>query len=210
MGKTRKGLKYIPQDEGYFEAKKRGFVARSALKLEELDRKFNIYKNAKKVLDLGCAPGSWLQYALQKVGPKGQLVGVDIAVMRIDLPQVKTFVADLNELTIDSEILSSVIPFDVIQSDAMVKTSGIPDSDCARSIALVESGVRLAKAGALKPDGVFLAKVFEGPGFTEFYTDFKKHFKKSQVVHADATRQGSREVYIYGQFSPTGGQGVKR
>jgi 23S rRNA (uridine2552-2'-O)-methyltransferase len=198
MGKTRKGLRYIPKDEKYFEAKKRGFVARSALKLEELDKKFKIFKKDQKVLDLGCAPGSWLQYAAQKVGPLGSLVGVDLDPVRIENENVKTVQMDLYDLKPESEILQSYVPFDVIQSDAMVKTTGIPDSDCARSIALVEWGVHLAGNGVLKKGGTFVAKVFEGPGFTEFYVAFKKLFAKTQVHRTEASRQGSREVYVCG------------
>ncbi len=198
MGKTRKGLKYVPKDEKYFEAKKRGFIARSALKLEELDQKFKIFKSGQKVLDLGCAPGSWIQYAHKRIGQSGKIVGVDLDPVRVDLPNVQTFQMDLETLSVQSPELSVLIPFDVIQSDAMVKTTGIPDSDCARSIALVEHGVNLAKQGVLKRGGSFVAKVFEGPGFTEFYVEFKKLFSKTQVHRAEASRQGSREVYVCG------------
>jgi 23S rRNA (uridine2552-2'-O)-methyltransferase len=196
MGKTRKGLRYEPQDTFYKEAKKRGFVARSALKLEELDRRFRFYKSGMKVLDIGCAPGSWLQYASSQVGAKGKLLGFDIAPVRVDLANVQTFVGDVNELSIKSEVFAEWGAFDVIQSDAMVKTSGIAESDCARSIALVEESLRLAKEGLLVKGGTFVAKVFEGPGFTEFYVAVKRIFSKTSVIRPEATRKGSREVYI--------------
>lgn len=198
MGKTRRGLKYVPKDPHFFEAKKQGYVARSALKLEELDKKHRFFKTGQRVLDLGCAPGSWLQYAAKRVGPSGRLVGVDIDPVRVELKNAQTFVADLTALTPTDERLTGEGPYDLFQSDAMTKTTGIPDSDCARSVALVEHGLSLAKAGLLKEGGIFLAKVFEGPGFTEFYVEFKRLFAKCSVNKPEAIRQGSREVYILG------------
>lgn len=198
MGKTRKGLRYKPQDKYFKEAKEKGFVARSALKLEEIDKRWKVFKKGQKVLDLGCAPGSWLQYASQRVGTKGRLLGIDIEAVRIDLVNVHTEVMSLYDLKADEEPLVELAPFDVIQSDAMVKTIGISDSDVARSIALVESSLELAESGALRYGGTFIAKVFEGPGFTEFYTEFKRKFNKQYVAKPKAIRQGSREVYIVG------------
>ena len=198
MGKTRAGLRYVPKDAYYQKAKKEGFVARSVFKLEELDKKHHFYKPRMKVLDLGCAPGSWLQYAAKKVGPAGFLFGIDIDPVRIDLRNVETVVGDLFALKIDDSRLQPHCPFDFIQSDAMTKTTGIPDSDCARSVALVEHGFHLALHGALAVGGGFLAKVFEGPGFTDFYVEFKRRFAKASVNRPEAIRQGSREVYIYG------------
>ena len=198
MGKTRKGLRYVPRDEVYYKAKKEGYVARSALKLEELDKKFKLFKKGMKVLDLGCAPGSWLQYSARKVGPEGYLFGIDLDPVRVDLKNVETAQGDLYEFTAADPRIAAHIPFDFVQSDAMSKTTGIPESDCARSVALVEHGMGIARAGGLKIGGTFVAKVFEGPGFTEFYTEFKKYFAKAVVHRPEATRQGSRELYVIG------------
>ncbi len=199
MGKTRKGLRYQPQDHYFKEAKKQGFVARSAFKLEELDKKHRLFSPGMRILDLGCAPGSWLQYAAKKVGSGGKLWGIDLDPVKIDLPNVKTFQGDLNEVSKEDPRLEGFWPFDMIQSDAMTKTTGIAESDCARSLALVEHGVRLAEQGLLKPGGIFLAKVFEGPDFTPFYVEFKRKFKGCSVNRPEATRQGSREVYVLGK-----------
>lgn len=198
MGRTRKGLRYNPKDDFFKRAKDAGFVARSAFKLEEMDIRWKFFKPGMKVLDLGCAPGSWLQYASQKVGPKGHLIGVDIDPVRVDLKNVETFVASIFDVTERSPYVAEHMPFDVIQSDAMVKTNGIAESDVARSLALVESGFHLAEKGVLKVGGTFIAKIFEGPGFTEFYVDFKRKFKKTHVGKPEAIRLGSREVYIVG------------
>lgn len=198
MGKTRKGLRYNPKDEYYHKAKKEGFVARSIFKLEEIDAKYKMLQKNMKVFDLGCAPGSWMQYAARKVGPGGRVVGIDIAPVRVEHPQISFHQADLFEVTGQEPYLQEVGPFDMFQSDVMSKTSGVPDADCARSLNLVEKGFSLATGGLLKVGGIFVAKVFEGPGFTEFYTNFKRHFAKAAVQRPKAIRQGSRELYVVG------------
>lgn len=198
MGRTRTGQKYVPKDAHYHEAKNRGFVARSALKLEEIDRKHKLFRKGQRVLDLGCAPGSWLQYTAGRVGAEGLLFGIDLEPVRVEAKNVITVEGSLLDLKADDERFAAYLPFDFIQSDAMTKTTGIPDSDCARSVALVEHGLSLARAGVLKPGGGFLAKVFEGPGFTEFYVNFKRMFSKCSVNKPEATRKGSREVYVLG------------
>jgi 23S rRNA (uridine2552-2'-O)-methyltransferase len=203
VSRKAKPTRYVPKDAVYHEAKARGFVARSAIKLEEIDRKHKLYRKGMKILDLGCAPGSWLQYASPKVGPEGVLLGIDLDPVRVDLKNVKTVVGDLTALSKESEFFKEVGVFDLFQSDAMVKTSGIAEADCARSIALVEHGLNLARSGLLKEGGTFIAKVFEGPGFTPFYVQFKRLFSKASVNKPEAIRQGSREIYIVGMgFRP--------
>jgi 23S rRNA (uridine2552-2'-O)-methyltransferase len=197
MGMTRKGQKYNPKDAYFKAAKKEGFVARSAFKLEEMDKRWRFFKPGMTVLDLGCAPGSWLQYTSRKVGVKGRLLGFDIEPVRVNLPNVRTEVADLTKLKPADSRIAEFAPFDFVQSDAMVKTVGISDSDCARSVALVECALALA-VSVLKPGGGFVAKVFEGPGFTEFYVQFKRKFDKTFVSKPEAVREGSREVYVVG------------
>ena len=199
-GKSSKGGKpgYEPQDAYYHEAKKKGFVARSALKLEELDRKAQFYRKGMRILDLGCAPGSWLQYASRKVGPEGRLFGIDLDPVRVDLSNVTTVVGDIYGLTPEDERLAGFAPFDMIQSDAMTKTTGISESDCARSVALSEYALYLGRRGLLKNGGSFVCKVFEGSGFTEFFLEMKKAFRKASVHRPEAIRPGSREVYVVG------------
>ncbi|MEO5666731.1 MAG: RlmE family RNA methyltransferase [Bdellovibrionota bacterium] len=198
MGKTRKGLRYRPKDEYFNRAKKEGFVARSAFKLEEMDERWKFFKAGMKILDIGCAPGSWLQYASHKVGPKGHLVGIDIDPVKINIPNVETHVISLYDVSKETDFIAPWAPFDMIQSDAMVKTVGIAESDVARSIALVQASLDLAEAGLLKVGGCFVAKVFEGPGFTDFYVVFKRKFKRNYVSKPEAVREGSREVYVVG------------
>ena len=84
------------QDHYFKEARKQGYAARSAFKLEEMDRKFRLLRKGQRVLDLGCAPGSWLQYAAKRVLPEGSLTGVDLKPVKINLPdQIRTFQKDI-------------------------------------------------------------------------------------------------------------------
>lgn len=198
MGRTRTGMKYVPQDAVYKEAKKQGFVARSALKLEEIDQKYKLFRKGMNILDLGCAPGSWLQYAHRKTGGTGKIFGIDLDPVKVELSNVLTVVGDIYELKADDERFQGAQPFDLIQSDAMSKTTGISDSDCARSVALAEYALHIANKGVLKMGGAFVVKVFEGPGFTEFYLLFKKAFRRTAVFRAENSRKGSREVYVVG------------
>ena len=193
---------YNRKDRFFKAAKNEGFVARSAFKLEEIDHKWKFFKSGDWVLDLGCAPGSWLQYAAKKIGPKGRALGIDLDPVRINIETVTTWQGDLKELIDDTGklllFLGEKKQFDIIQSDAMTKTTGIAETDCARSIELVSVGLNIAKQGLLKSDGKFVAKIFEGPGFQEFTKEFKKHFQKTDFSKPEAVRKGSREVYILG------------
>jgi len=205
MGKTRAGKRYVPKDDYYHAAKKQGFVARSALKLEELDKKFRFYSKGMKVLDLGCAPGSWLQYAHRKTTGQGLFWGIDLSPVRIDLPNVTTVVGDIYDLKADDPRFEALPPLDHIQSDAMSKTTGISDADCAKSVALAEFALYLGRRGLLKNGGSFVCKVFEGPGFTEFFLEMKKAFRRCSVNRPEAIREGSREVYVVGlEFRESG------
>lgn len=179
-------------------AHKEGFVARSIFKLQEIDKKNQLYKKNLNVLDLGSSPGSWMQFASNKIGSGGIVIGLDIVDVRVTAPNMRFF---LQDMTLVPEVIDRVkewAPFDIIQSDAMVKTSGIVDSDCAKSIQLVESGIALAQSELLKSGGIFLAKIFEGPGFNPFWNDFRQTFKGSKVFRPEAIRKGSREIYVLG------------
>jgi 23S rRNA (uridine2552-2'-O)-methyltransferase len=187
-----------PGDHFYKKAKEKGFAARSVFKLEEIDQKHPLYRRGMKVLDFGAAPGSWMQYASKKIGPEGLILGVDLAEIEYGFTNGKTFVMDLFDLKVDAEPLKDHVPFDLFQSDAMSKTTGVPEIDCARSIGLVEYSLYLARKGGLKAGGSLLAKVFEGPGFQEFIADFKTSFQKVAYHRPKATRSTSREVYVLG------------
>jgi len=197
--KPKKQRKFYEVVDSYTQkAHKEGFVARSVFKLQEIDQKIKLYQKGQKILDLGSSPGSWMQFASTKVGPTGFVIGLDIMEVRVAAPNMKFFLQDMTQVDEVIEKTQEWAPFDIIQSDAMVKTNGIVDSDCAKSIQIVESGILLAKSELLKSGGIFLAKIFEGPGFNPFWNEFRMTFKGSKVFRPDAIRKGSREIYILG------------
>ena len=140
------------KDHYFHKAKKDGYAARSVYKIEEIDKKYRIIRKGNKVLDLGCSPGSWLQYASRKVGNSGQVLGVDLQPVKISLPShVKVIKADIFELT-DEDLKINGGQADVILSDMAPKTSGIRTTDVRRSFELNKKVLNLAN-DILYPEG---------------------------------------------------------
>ena len=129
---TRKGLgdKRQRHDPAYLAAKERGLAARAYFKLEEIDRRFRLIKRGARVLDLGCWPGSWMQYCVERVGEEGSIVGIDRKPVEIALPEfVVTFEGDVLALKTGS-LLRRHGPFDVVLSDMAPNTTGNKDASC--------------------------------------------------------------------------------
>jgi len=176
-------------------AKKEGYPARSVYKLKEIDEKYKIIKKSNRVLDLGCAPGSWLLYISQKVGNKGKVVGVDIE--EIKIPQkaniifIKRSILDLKESDFKDK-------FEVVVSDVSSKTSGVKFLDTGKSLELAEKSFEIAKLFLL-PGGNFVCKIFENESSDEFFKkvencfDFAKRFRPKAVIRR------SKEFYIIGR-----------
>lgn len=185
-------------DKYYRQAKKDGFAARSVYKLEEIDRRYRLLKRGQTILDLGCHPGSWLQFASQKAGPGGLVVGVDIQPLGVELPANARFLqADITGLT--PEELKEFAPgYDLVISDAAPRTTGVMHADIAASLELARVALDLA-LNLLKPGGSFLAKIFQGPGADELIRDVKRSFKLGKAHKPPASRSGSKEIYLLGQ-----------
>lgn len=162
------------------------------------------------VVDLGCSPGSWLQYAAKVVGQKGAVLGYDLVPPRVELgPSVAIFEADVHTIT-PQRLLSDLRaivpaldpaltqPFHVLLSDMAPKTIGVRDADQARSIGLVEVALYLATQ-VVKPGGHFVAKTFEGRGVDALVLLVKKEFRSVKVQKPKATREGSREMFVVGR-----------
>lgn len=149
-----------------------------------------------RVLDLGAAPGSWIQITKGIVGPSGLVVGVDLKKIEHPFPKhVVVLQRDITEPAFVEELVQMYSPFDAVLSDMAPATSGIKNADSARSELLFEEALRLARL-TLRPQGHFLAKIFQGSDFHTLLSGVKKEFEWVKVVKPDASRKQSKEIYI--------------
>lgn len=184
------------------KARSEGYVARSVYKLEELDKKYAlITPQTKTVLDIGCAPGSRLQYISRKVAGKGkaQVIGFDIKPVEVNLPHVETFVQDVTGREAVKKILDEawIEKFDLIVSDMAPDTGSQADVDAMRSIALIRK-TRWLYETYLAPEGKFAIKIFMWPWFDEFVREMKSLYGWSNIVvfKPKACRKESKETYV--------------
>jgi 23S rRNA (uridine2552-2'-O)-methyltransferase len=188
---------YVPRDRFWRKAKKEGLRARSAFKLDEIQRRFHLLRAGGRVLDLGAAPGGWSQIAAREVGAKGFVLGVDIEpIPRLPAP-VETWVADAFSPELVGRLRTQGrAPYDAVLSDLAPKTSGVRSADEARSLELAERALRLSLE-VLKPSGVFVVKVFMGGEFESFLRRSRAAFFDVRVVRPAATvARRSKEVYL--------------
>ena len=175
-------------------AKDQGLRARSAYKLQQLNDSYHILKKGSKVVDLGCAPGGWLQIATRLVGPNGRVVGIDIKPVEpvagaivlegsIEEPEMKSKI---------SEILRGEA--DVLLSDLAPNVSGVWDIDHARQISLTQTALQFAST-ILREGGSAIFKVFEGDMLNDLRAELREHFGKVQLSKPSASRQESSELY---------------
>lgn len=191
---------YDPHDRFFHKAKEQGFRARSAFKIEEILRKHRLLGKGGAVLDLGAAPGGFLQVLADVVGPRGAAVGVDIVPIReLGKPWVKVAVLDL--LAPDAlERIRGLHAgrFDLVTSDMAPKTIGVKVTDEARSLELSRMALSVA-VETLKLGGAFVVKVFMGGDFPTFQKEMRARFSKVDVVRPEATRERSFEVFVVGR-----------
>lgn len=180
------------------KAREQNFKARSVFKLEEMDQKFKIFKSEQKVLDLGAAPGSWSQYASQKIGPKGFLLGLDLTPINLKLSNAVFNVADL--LQDDIQAISEAAgyakaSYDVVMSDMAPKTTGIKLTDQARSLELCDMALNVAEKH-LNKNGIFICKLFHSEDFKSYKMRLNTLFRRVEVLKPKATRQISKEIFF--------------
>ncbi len=190
-------VQYRIQDHYYKKAKKEGHASRAIYKLEELHKRFRLFGTGDYVLDLGCTPGSWLQYTAKVVGPKGKVVGIDRLPISIQLPPQVTFIqADLEE-SLPMEQVRALVGdgINCVMSDMAPNTSGVKFQDQCRSMELGHLAWKWAQE-VLRPGGNLVIKLLYGDDVKILFDDIKPKFQKSQIVHTQATRKGSTEVYI--------------
>lgn len=189
-------MAFTVRDHYFHKAKKEHFLARAIYKLEEVQKKYGILRPGARVLDLGAAPGSWIQLAAGIVGPSGLVVGIDLKPIEHNFPKhVITVRGDINDRDFVDALIHENAPFDVVLSDMAPSTSGVKVADAARSALLFERALEIALT-ALRPGGIFLAKIFQGTEFHQLLLEVKKHFHQTRVVKPEASRKQSREIYI--------------
>lgn len=189
--------KFILQDKYFHKAKQDGYRARSAFKLKEIQAKFNAIKRGDKVLDLGCAPGSFLQVLSEIAGPGGTLVGIDILPVK-PMPHKNVIILqqDIRETDI-ADLCSRVAPggFNAITCDISPNLTGIREVD-DRNIGELYDAVRGFVASGLKTGGHFILKTFYSDNFKDIKSDLKRTFKTVSVFKPIASRNISSETYL--------------
>lgn len=180
------------KDFYYFKAKEEGYRSRAAYKLKRINEKFKVIKKGDVVVDLGAAPGGWLQVAKEISG--GRVIGVDLQAIE-PLEGVETIKGDLRaQATIDG-IMQIVEKADTVLCDASPDLSGIWSLDHARSIDLANAALEAAKK-LLRLGGNFVVKVFQGDMYEDFLNTVKKYFTQVRAYKSEASRKESAEIYI--------------
>lgn len=178
------------------QARAAGYRSRAAYKLLELQEKDRILEKGMTVVDLGAAPGGWSQVAAKIVGRTGHVVAIDILAME-PLNGVDIVLGDFESPeTIEKliELLGNK-PVDLVMSDMAPNMSGIAVVDQTQSVYLAEVAVAFAER-VLTKKGTFLVKIFQGPGFQEYFKFLKERFDQVLTRKPKASRAESREVYL--------------
>lgn len=203
------------QDHYFHLAKKDGYVARSAYKLQEIDEKFKLFwRGVHSVIDIGCAPGSWLQYTSRKLlknnNPDSILLWFDLKQVDINLPYTSTFVQDITEqdevkkiiqdslwINMENNSPKDLQVIDVIISDMAPDTVGNKGTDALRACYLVMETMRIYET-LLKKDGKFAIKVFMWPWFDDLvqYCRNRRWASSIKIFKPKACRKESKETYI--------------
>jgi len=182
----------------YFRlAKERGYRSRSAFKLLQISRKYNLLKKGKKVVDLGAAPGGWIQVTREFVGDEGFILGIDKKPIKtFGLENTETLEIDVDDEHVVDIILEKVHgKVDVIISDLSPSMYGVRSLDYFRQVQLAQRAFEIAKR-VLNKKGNFLVKIFDSPESQEFFKNMKRSFKKAKIIKPDASNRKSSEIYI--------------
>jgi len=188
-------------DHYTLKAKREHFPARSVYKLKEIQKKYKIIKKGDCVLDLGCSPGSWLLYAADLAGKKGEVVGIDLKPLSneisMKLPSnARMYVGDV--LSISDDFFGLIREnYNVVISDMAPATTGNKTVDAARSFELCKTALEIAQ-NVLTPGGAFICKIFQGEDFKIFLDLVKTGFNKQKIFKPESSRKASKEIYIIG------------
>jgi 23S rRNA (uridine2552-2'-O)-methyltransferase len=206
MSRKSSNNPYARPDAFTKRAKSEGYPARSVYKLEEIDQRCSLLRPGQRVLDLGCAPGSWLLYAAKRVGAKGAVRGVDLTPLTIGLPgNTQARAGDAFEREGPTfDFIREGAPYDVVVSDMAPSTTGNRFTDQARSADLVRRTLELA-GEFLVPGGRWVAKIFMSEELVAIRKRVRELFDEERIIRPEGTRQISYEVFLVGLGRKPGG-----
>ena len=191
MKSNKEWLRRHVTDAFVKKARYQGYRSRAAFKLLEINDKDRLLKPKFVVLDLGAAPGGWSQVAVEKLGPGGKVVAVDLLPMK-PIPGAVVLQGDFREADLEGVLGGKA---DVVLSDMLPNVTGVPLVDQARAAELTLAAIDLCKR-VLKPEGAFLVKIFHGEAFDEVLRALKAVFQTVATRKPAASRGESRETYL--------------
>ena len=172
------------------QAKKQGYLSRAAYKLIEIEKKFNILTNSKKILEFGAAPGGWSQVALE-VNPKIEITAIDILDLKINHPQINFYKDDFLNFNYNQKENY----YDLILSDIAPNTTGHQSTDHLRIATMLFDIIDLLEK-VLVTKGSFITKIWKGSEEKEIINQLKKKFKFVSYFKPDSSRKDSAEIFI--------------
>lgn len=184
------------RDPYVVRARSEGWRSRAVFKLEQIDRKEKLLRPDMLCVDLGSAPGSWSQYVTEKLGGRVRIIALDLLPMDA-LPSVEFIQGDFREDDVLERLEAELDEqrADLVMSDMAPNISGNKSVDQPRSMYLAELALDVCSR-VLKPGGDFICKLFQGEGTDAFIADARSRFGRVRVIKPDASRPGSREVYL--------------
>jgi 23S rRNA (uridine2552-2'-O)-methyltransferase len=193
---SRKPKDYTQPDRFTRAAKAAGYPARSVFKLEEIQRRYHIFRQGQRVLDLGAAPGSWTLYVSKEVGPSGRVLAVDLSEIPGGVPN-NVSVRQLDVMKAGRAELGDMAPYHVVLSDMAPRTSGNKARDQALSFELCQRALTLSDelGGA---DSHIVLKLFMSNDFKVLETALRARYAECRTVRPEATRSQSTEVFLVG------------
>ncbi len=192
-------LKKHRKDYYYRKAKEEKYRSRAAYKLLQVARKYKFIEPGDVIVDLGAAPGGWMQIASRLIGEQGFVLGIDLKeIDPLDEANACAIVGDITDPDLTSQMKNILPqPADTVVSDVAPNLTGVWDLDHARQIDLARRSLQIALA-ILKPDGDFFVKTFQGDLLRDFLEEMKHHFRRVIIIKPLASRARSAEIYILG------------
>ena len=190
-------IKKRRREEYYRRSKRENYRSRAAYKLIQLNKKYNLLKNVKVVIDVCSAPGGWIQAIRSEVGDSVYILGIDKNKLSPLKGNTELIQGDIVNKEIIEEIAKKIPDkADVVVSDCSMKTIGASNVDVERQNFLVSCVFENIAIPFLKKGGHFLAKIFQGRNINDIKRDFQKYFKFVKFTKPKASVKSSREIYL--------------